>query len=271
VRFGPAALRRRWRELSEIRQLSSTWDGLRLSTWRRREDRPVEIACKYLNRKVWLRPATSDSDVFREVFGEREYEVACWDIKPKLIIDAGANIGLTSLYFADRCRDARIVAVEPEASNVDLLRRNTNDVRNITVKAGALWPRKASLVLVNDNAEKWAFSVTENSKSLSNVASFTMTDILDEVGSDCVDLLKLDIEGAEKELFTCDWEEWLPKVRRIVIELHDRLVPGCSRAFYSAILTRNFRQITHGQNVVIVFQDDAQDTNRRHAHIRQVK
>jgi FkbM family methyltransferase len=244
-----------------MRRFTSTWDALRLCTSLRREKRPVEVVCSYLDRNIWLRPATSDLAVFREAFGEREYEVACWNIEPKLIIDAGANIGLTSLYFAARCANARIIALEPEASNVELLRRNTKAVSNITVKAGALWPRKASLSLVDDHAEKWAFSVKENSPSVSSVSAFTLPDILAEIGTDCVDLLKLDIEGAEKDLFTSGWQDWLPKVKRIVIELHDRLVPGCSKAFYSAILTRNFRQITNGQNVVIVFQDETEGSN----------
>lgn len=258
MRLSPAAFRRKWHELRDLSQLTPTWDALRLGTSLRREKRPVEVACRYLNRNIWLRPGTSDLDVFKEVFGEREYEVACWDIEPKLIIDAGANIGLTSLYFAARCAKARIIALEPEASNVDLLRRNTEGVNNITVKAGALWPRKASLSLVDDTAAKWAFSVTESSASVSTVSAFTVPDILAEVGADCVDLLKLDIEGAEKDLFTYGWQDWLPKVKRIVVELHDRLVPGCSKAFYSAILTRNFRQIVHGPNVVIAFEDETQ-------------
>ena len=255
MRLSPATFRRKWHEVRDLRQLTSTWDALRLCTWLRREKRPVEVACRYLKRNIWLRPGTSDLDVFREVFGEREYEVACWDIEPKLIIDAGANIGLTSLYFAARCANARIVALEPEASNIDLLRRNTEGVKNIMVKAGALWPRRASLSLVDDNADKWAFSVTESSASASIVSAFTVPDILAEIGTDCVDLLKLDIEGAEKDLFTQGWQDWLPKVKRIVVELHDRLVPGCSKTFYSAILTRDFRQIVHGPNLVIAFED----------------
>src|SRR5215831_1961748 len=105
-----SAIRKKWRQVLETRQFTSTWDAVRFRTWLRRETRPVQIDCKYLNRKVWIRPATSDMDVLREVFHEREYEAACWDIKPKVIIDAGANIGLTSLYFAARCTDARIIA-----------------------------------------------------------------------------------------------------------------------------------------------------------------
>jgi hypothetical protein len=85
------------------------------------------------------------------------------------------------------------------------------------------------------------------------VPSVTIGDILRESGFDHIDILKLDIEGAEKELFREGWEEWLPKVRMIVIELHDRFVPGCSQSFYSAILKRPFRQEVNGENVLIRF------------------
>ena len=263
MKLSYSAIRHKWREVLETRRFTSAWDAIRVRTWQRRETRPVQITCKYLNRKIWIRPATSDLEVVREVFHEREYEVACWDIKPKVIVDAGANIGLTSLYFAARCDYARIIAIEPEASNVELLRRNTNGVENITVKAGALWPRKTSLSLVDDHAAKWAFSVQEGSAAQSSVSAFTVPEILAEIGSDYIDLLKLDIEGAEKELFSGSCESWLPRVKRIVIELHDRLVPGCSKAFYNAILAKDFRQIVNGQNVVIVFQDDASPAGDR--------
>jgi len=63
--------------------------------------------------------------------------------------------------------------------------------------------------------------------------------------------LKLDIEGAGKELFTSNYEEWLDKVNIMVIELHDRMKPGCSDAFYSTIKKYNFREVQKGGLIIL--------------------
>lgn len=242
------------RRLARTRSISSTRDAIRLRTTLRGVDQPLEVDCRPLNRKIWLRPATSDLEVFHEIFADKDYEFACWDISPKLIVDAGANIGLTSLYFSMRHPGAKIIAIEPEPSNLEILRRNTRGEANIEVIAGALWPRKASLSMTDENAEKWAFSVSETERDGSGIEAWTIPDILDHAGADRIDLLKIDIEGAEKDLFSAGWQEWLPRVRRIVIELHDRLVPGCSMAFYRAVLSRDFRQMSGGDNLAVDFE-----------------
>jgi FkbM family methyltransferase len=233
--------------------ISSTRDAIRLHTSLRHVMEPVQIDCRLLGRKVWLRPGTSDLEVFHGIFADKDYEFACWDISPELIVDAGANIGLTSLYFARKHPTARIIAIEPEASNLELLRRNTQSEPNITVIAGALWPHKTLLSMQDETAEKWAFSVSEARADAPGIEAYTIPDILAGVGAQRIDLLKIDIEGAEKELFSSGWEEWLPRVGRIAIELHDRLVPGCSMAFYRAVLTREFRQMSAGGNLAVDF------------------
>jgi hypothetical protein len=66
------------------------------------------------------------------------------------------------------------------------------------------------------------------------IRSFTVGDILNELGVSRVDLVKMDVEGAEKEIFEHDCE-WLDRIGAISVELHDRFKPGCSRAFYHRI------------------------------------
>lgn len=241
------------REIGDLGNIATLRDAIRLRSSLRHETAPVAIHCKPLGREVWLRPGTSDLVVFNEVFGEKDYEFACWDIKPQLIVDAGANIGMTTLYFARLNPQARIIAIEPEPSNVELLRRNTADMKQVMVKAAALWPRKSALDFSDANAGKWAFSVRESDPESGAVAAVTIPEILAETGAERIDLLKIDIEGAERELFGDGAEQWLPRVGRIVIELHDRLVPGCSMAFYQAIRERRFIQHVGNQNVAVDF------------------
>ena len=68
---------------------------------------------------VWLRSGTTDQDVFEEAFLREGPALAI--AAPKFILDGGANIGLTSVWFAAHFPDAVIAAVEPEASNFDML------------------------------------------------------------------------------------------------------------------------------------------------------
>mgnify|MGYP000361339186 CR=1 FL=1 len=57
------------------------------------------------------------------------------------------------------------------------------------------------------------------------------------------DLLKIDIEGAEKELFSENTDYWLGKVNMIIIELHDWMRKDCSKNFYSAIKKYKYKKM----------------------------
>ena len=83
------------------------------------------------------------------------------------------------------------------------------------------------------------------------VSAITMEDILRKLAVSRIDLLKLDIEGSERELFSTDSGAWLNRVEYIVVELHDRYRPGCAKAFYSALATRDFIQEIRGENIFI--------------------
>ncbi len=83
------------------------------------------------------------------------------------------------------------------------------------------------------------------------VEAFTIPELIQSAGGGPIDILKLDIEGAEKVLFGPGCEDWLDSVRVIMIEMHDRFAPGCSSAFYRAIAARDFDQLIKGENVAI--------------------
>jgi hypothetical protein len=85
-----------------------------------------------------------------------------------------------------------------------------------------------------------------------------MDDIINRYNIQTIDILKIDIEGAEKELFTYNYESWLPKVRCIVIELHDTFRPGCATAFFKAISSREFDIFCKGEDIIITFTDTKQ-------------
>ena len=241
------------RRFSQARKVVSSLDALGLATVYRKSDRAIGVKSKLLNRRVWVRPRSSDWAVVMKVLSSKEYSFESGNNHPAFIVDAGANIGIATLYFAWKYPQARIAAIEPEPSNLELLRRNCEDLPAVRIIPAALWSGHSQLFISDPAAEKWTFSVAENRTSGTAVQSVTIGDVLRESGFSHIDILKLDIEGAERELFRKGWQEWLPKVRMIVIELHDRFVPGCSQSFYSAILSRSFRQEVNGENIFIWF------------------
>jgi FkbM family methyltransferase len=138
----------------------------------------------------------------------------------RTIIDLGANIGLATLYFAEKFPHARILSVEPESSNFAMLLRN---VRTLATKGrcvplqAALWSKDSRLDVLDPGAGHNAFAFGE--KSDGEVLGLSIMTILERSGFETVDLLKVDIEGAEVELFSGSLD-WLPRVRVLAVEFH---------------------------------------------------
>jgi FkbM family methyltransferase len=211
----------------------------------------TNVFLRMINRHVTIRPGTSDLRCLGKVFVDYEYEIP-FEINPRLIVDAGANIGFATLYFSSKFPGTKIIAIEPEQSNYDLLVRNCSGMTNVTLWRAAVWNSDTSLQIANPDAEKWAFRVTPGTLNGSGIKALTIPQILAQSGHDAIDILKLDIEGAERELFRDGCEEWLPRVKMIIIELHDHYAPGCSREVYSKLCHVPFRQEIRGENVFVL-------------------
>jgi FkbM family methyltransferase len=200
-----------------------------------------------MRAKVVLRPRSADVHAFWQVFIAREYDIPI-AFEPRLIVDAGAHVGFASLYFSRRFPGARLVAIEPDAENASLLAENLAGLAGATLCQAALWPRTTRLRIANPHAETWSFRVMEDGGSGRPVECITMERLLDEHGD--VDILKLDIEGAEGALFAGD-VDWLSRVRMVIIELHERHAPGCTALTYDAMRRHGLALRTAvGENVV---------------------
>ncbi len=182
---------------------------------------------------VRIRVQSSDVLALRQVLLDNEYEVPV-TIAPSVIIDAGANIGFTSVFFANRYPKARIFAIEPEVSNFEMLAKNTVAYKSITPIHGALWGKPASVAVSSvEQFNHWGVRVSEAKCSDLAARAFTVAELMNEHDVDFIDILKMDIEGAETEVFeTC--EPWIGKVGLLAVETHDRFKPGCSEAFERA-------------------------------------
>ena len=199
---------------------------------------------------MWARPDTSDLAAFRHVFGGAyDFELPP---QPRLILDLGANVGYASAFFALHHPTARVMAVEPEPSNVVLLRRNVAALPRVDVVEGAAWPSSGHVSLYDPGKGQWGMRVQAAGET-GNVRAVTIAELLERVDADWVDLVKIDIEGSERELFA-ENTGWLERVGVLVIELHDRFRPGCRGALDDAIARSGvrFRELQKGEDAVFL-------------------
>lgn len=191
-----------------------------------------ELPVRGFDTPIYCRAAGSDFAVLRQVMGHQDAAIA-FASPPRLVIDAGANVGYASLVFSRHYPTATIVGIEPDRSNCDMFRKNCAAYPRIHLLEGAVWPRKAMLAITNPDAAAFEFQVGEAATATDSnrVRAYTIPEIIDMHGEGRVNLLKLDIEGAEHALFTQGAEEWLPRVDVLIVELHDRYVSGCGEAF----------------------------------------
>lgn len=203
----------------------------------------------------FLRPHTSDAGTFRQVFIDRQYEIP-YAFEPKTIIDAGANIGLSALYFADRFPLASIVALEPDKDNFEIAVQNTRNNSRIKMMQKGVWNKNVFLEIINPAAGENSFMVKETEiKTPNSITSTDIATIIFEQNWPAIDILKIDIEGSEKELFSDNFEKWIPKTRVIFVEVHDEMKKGCSKSVFKAISQYNFRFMMQHENLIFINED----------------
>lgn len=180
----------------------------------------------------------------------------------KCIIDVGANIGITTCYFAHLFPDAMVYSFEAESGNYELLCKNTIDYKNVKIHKKAIWNHSSGVYIDNRDkiyghsgkANPAKYEVGENVIiGEEKIESITLSQILKELDVENIDILKMDIQGAEIEAFD-DWEIWLPKVRLLFIETHDLFRRGCSnKVFKSIVQCGGFSFIGSPNGEILVF------------------
>jgi FkbM family methyltransferase len=204
---------------------------------------------------VYLRPGNSDFSVFRQIFMNGEYDIEI-PFSPRIIVDAGANIGLASLYFSQQFPQAVIYSLEPDPDNFQMLSRHAQQYPQWKTFQLALWDQCTSLAFTNTQAEAWSKQVGQSAKaSDSLVPAMDLTSFMLNNGIEVIDLLKIDIEGAEFEVFQHNYEYWLKRTRMIIVELHENLRPGVEKIFSHALQSIRYQRKVSGENIVIVNQD----------------
>jgi FkbM family methyltransferase len=205
---------------------------------------PYVLYSKHLHFPVYCRPHTTDVNVFNQTLLRREYRCVDDVRDPALIIDCGANVGYSAVYFLSRYPRAYVIAVEPDPENFEMLQTNLQPFagRYRAVRS-AIWSHPATLALAEGYlgaGQEWERQVRPAQPDDSN--AFTATDVatlLRDSGFDRISILKMDIEGSEAEVFSQGYETWLPKVDNLVIELHGEV---CEAIFAKAIHAEDFQR-----------------------------
>jgi len=186
---------------------------------------------------VRARYGSSDLDSFHQIFIQREY--ACLDTRatPRLIVDCGANVGYASLYYLNRYPRSQVIAIEPDEENFALCKKNLAPYRNrVVLMRSAVWSHPAGLRVIRGqyrDGREWATQVRECDNGESpDVYAVTVSEVLQDSRYPCIDILKIDIEGAEKVVFSTNVHRWLRKTRNMVVELHDK---ECETALFRAL------------------------------------
>jgi FkbM family methyltransferase len=219
---------------------------LRLHLQKRFGRKPAfQLSSKFLHHHIIVRRDTSDLLAFHQTLVNREY--SCLDnIDANLIVDLGANVGYTAAYFLSRFPHCELLAIEPDPENYAALKDNLTPYgKRCQVFHAAVWPRIEPLrfrqPVVRGN--EWSRSIEASDTVDPSIGSVvTMPWLFDRAGGRRVSILKIDIEGAERELFEAD-TDWLKLVDNIIIELHS---DSARRIFLSALSEYSFEMFNRG-------------------------
>lgn len=229
---------------------------MNIKSFRKYTPRPLitagtKLALSFYQR-IWpelsIREETTDAVVFRDNLLFNRIKIPLQNVK--CIVDAGAYVGYQTLYFSKKFPHATIFAIEPEVSNYKQLIKHTSSVTNVVTINAAVWSTKELVSLKNRNTGNWGFTVTNEGDR--DTKTVTLHEIIKQSPNGVIDVLKIDIEGAERELFLHKTEEWLPNVRMIIAELHDRIYPDCSKVVFSKLPSNEWEHYKQGEKDIFI-------------------
>ncbi len=183
-----------------------------------------------------IRKKSTDFLVFEQVILNQEYKPFLDLIKKYSqnkglnLVDAGSNVGFASLYLNEHLNINRIVSIEPSKENIKNLKENfhSNSITNIHIYETGLWEKKTRLKLDTNfrDGREWSLRLIEtNENDPDGFDCISIENIFDDEKIEIIDILKIDIEGGEKEVFKAFEKDnsILSKIKFIAIEIHDEI------------------------------------------------
>jgi FkbM family methyltransferase len=180
---------------------------------------PATVRLRALaGRPFWIRPGTVDPWVVWETFTYLDALPPQRVEGEAVILDLGANIGAASALLAATFSEARIAAIEPDDENATLCERNLEPWRDrCEVLKVAAWPIDATLSLEGQHSSVLSVRAGEGGHPVPAIAMSRLVERY--AGPDGIDFIKMDVEGAEKEILS-KCTDWSCRVRCISVEVH---------------------------------------------------
>lgn len=199
----------------------------------------------------------SDYLVFEQIYNFKEYEIILSIIRlnnfleeKMVIIDAGANVGYTSMFFNHFLDSPLIYAIEPSLDNFLICKDNfslNNNEQNMYSYQRALSHEKGlSFNLERDFRDGKDWSITTKNDVNGKVNGITLNEIITENDIDKITVLKIDIEGAERFIFDINSDVSFLNVTKIItIEIHDEF--NLRDSICSILKSNNFYLLESGE------------------------
>jgi FkbM family methyltransferase len=224
----------------------------------RRHDLPIfwQIMVMKENDFQSLSQASRVKDTYKRMLAEGNRPV---------IVDCGGHIGLSAVWFASHFPEATLYCIEPDKKNFNLLQQNTAAYPNVTCLNGGVWDKPSYLEILDPLAGSASFRLHEISEPTGSQANvlrgYTILEVLQREEANRLFLIKMDIEGAEAQVFAGP-TPWLELTAVLIIELHDWLMPGqgTSRNFFRRLAENSFDVILQGENLLLFQVPDAAKT-----------
>jgi FkbM family methyltransferase len=204
----------------------------------------------------------SDYYVLEQIFNYKEYEIVLGLIelngfsdKPKIIIDAGANVGYTTVFFAHHLKFSKIYAIEPSAVNAEMIKKNItflNGNTEIELYQKALSHKEGMFYTINRDFRDgldWAISTVPNLEG--DIEGITISEISKKHKLEYISLLKIDIEGAERFIFNVENDLSFLKITEIIaVEIHDEF--NIRTSIYTILRENNFFLMESGELTIAI-------------------
>ena len=204
----------------------------------------------------------SDYDVFNQIFNYEEYEIINGLFKLNgfydneiIIIDAGANVGYSSLFFLEKHVATKIFGIEPSKENIKIFKSNVdlnNFQDNVFLYQCALSEKQNTFFTINKDfrdGKDWSLSTEENQAGA--IEGITINEIINQHQLKVISLLKIDIEGAERFIFKKENDlSFLLITRLIAIEIHDEF--DIRADIYAILKANNFFLFESGELTIAI-------------------
>ncbi len=229
------------------------------------ESDATAIAVPGYAHPIWLRPTRSDHSIFWQCMTRDQYDLREWPQTKRfvercnrlraagqvpVIIDGGANIGLAAIGFARDYPDAQILAVEPDSDNFRILGQNAKSAgTSITPVLGAISAHTGHSRVIERERGSAGFRTEYCEASHPEaVASFDIPALVNMVPGGWPWIVKLDIEGAQEELFSAN-TAWVGQADLIILELDDWQFPwrASAQSFFAALSAHKFDYLIRGE------------------------